>query len=932
MPRMHRIVFLILLICMNLPAFNGAVRAQIRRELRVIDADTRKPLPFVALQSLISGRDQATTSDVEGRFYWLLEGDSTRIEARCVGYGRQTFTLRVNDPQPVIALQRSTTQLPEISVKAGENPAHRIIQEAIRRKKEHDPSAMGAHRCMLYHRFMLTIDTTGSAFTDTIRQIIRGDSLYLDSSQYELAEFVRRRDLLLSESIVLRHYPGTTQPSDRMLATRTSGLQSPLFAVFSAQMQNFSIYNDPIQFNDLQYVGPLSPESPSHYRFHLEESLPDGPDTLHVIQYSPKPRMAHKGLSGTIYIHSSSYAVQQVTAEPADIFQASGLRLSQLFHRLPDGRWYPLQTHTDLRLNQLRVNDIKVIGQVFTQYHEVQFGTRNEQPVPLDVQRVGQEGVGALGQEQMKDSGQAQKKEGKKVQTKDMVEEGVNGRRLEEMKDVSEEGGRLGGREDSRQHRYIPKIGMTVLEDAAGQPFGYFEPFRPDSLNGRDQETYRFIDSFGTATRLEQKIQWGESLLTGKIAMFKGRMGLNLPDVLSANRWEGLRLGVGLSTGDSLARRIRIGGYSAYGFGDRTPKFGGFLDYHPGKHCNFRLRITARNDLRVNGGYQFFHAETALFNTQPDRILTLFNRFYDHERVAGLQFRWLYLGPWSGEAGFLVGHRQAALGRNGSTSNYRFINNIEPGDSSLWPTRAPSFTVSEWSFHIRYALGETTVRLPGRSYTLAAPGRMPVLSLAYERGLPIQPGSVNFHRLLLRAECHFGMRSLGDLDAVLNLGTAWGPNPLPIQQLLFVRGTGSGSGLFVPLVFQTFDMVSFAGNRIASIHLQHRTGMLRLTRLKQSPLLSLHYNAGWSHLSEPEQHQFVMNETSYLPLHDLRRGYFEGGISLSCLRILGNNIGVGMFYGISRAPIGQLGTAWLADGSYATSSPRRWAVKLVLTP
>ncbi len=904
---MHRIVFLKLLIGLVMSVFCRSAVAQVRRELFVVDSNTRIPLPFVALQSLDSGQSQATTSDVEGRFYWLFYGDSARIEARCVGYSRKQIAIGVNDPRPLIALRRSTTHLPEIHVKAGENPAHRIIEEAIKRKKEHDPAFMGAHRCTLYHRFMLTIDTTGRGFTDTIRRVSRGDSIFLDSSQYELAEFIRTRDLMLSESLVSRHYPGATQPSDRMLATRTAGIQSPLFAVFSAQMQNFSVYNDPIRLNDIQYSGPLSPGSVRRYRFYLEESRlveggqeesrrdenghyesdrdtgqrdesrRKGADTLHVIRFRPYPGSMHDGLTGTIFIHSRSYAVQQVTAEPADPQQASGLRFNQLFRQLPNGRWYPHQTHTDLWLNQVQVNTSKVVGQVYTQYTDVEFKTGKEQPASFEPA-------------------------------------------------------------DARRQRDVQKIGLTVLEDAAGQPIGYFEPFRPDSLNERDRETYRFIDSLGTETRLDQKLQWGESLLTGKIALFKGRLDLNLPEVLSANGWERLRLGVGLSTGDSLAQRIRLGGYAAYGFGDRTPKFGGFVDVYPDKQRSLRLRISARDDIRVNGGYRFFHAETALFSTQPDRLLALFNRFFDRERVAALQFRWMNLGPWSGEAGFLVGHRQAAIGRSGSTSNYRF-NNQALVDSSLWPTfwptlwpTAPSFPVSEWSLHIRYAPGETIVRLPGRTYTIQTSRRLPVLSLSYERGLPIHQESIQFHRLMLRAERHFGMRRLGTLDAVLNLGAAWGPDPLPVQQLLYVRGTGPNSGLFVPLVFQTFDMASFAGNRIASIHLQHRVGVLHLKSLKQSPLFTLHYNAGWSHLAEPGRHIFIMNEAPHLPLLDLPKGYFEGGISLSRLRILGNNLGAGLFYGIPGSAYGRPGTVWLADGSTAPLSQRRWAIKLILIP
>jgi len=477
--------------------------------------------------------------------------------------------------------------------------------------------------------------------------------------------------------------------------------------------------------------------------------------------------------------------------------------------------------------------------------------------------------------------------------------------------------------------------GTTSLPEiniGAGENPAFLDSSRYELAEFVRRPIYRYIDSLSTSAGLETKLRRGVSLLSGNLPLAHGRLNLVLPELLSANRWEGLRLGLGLATGDSISQRLQLGAYVAYGFSDRSAKFGGYLDAYPDFRRTIRLRVFARDDLRVNGGYRFFNTETSLLSTNPDRILSLFNRFFDRERVAGLQLRVLQKGAWSGEVGFVGGNRQPAAGRNGVASNYRFALFMD-GDSTQWPSAAPSFPVSEWSVHLRFAPGESSIRLPDRIFKTPSFIDRPVVSVGYERGLPLKEGSVDYHRLFARGEFRFHLRRLGELDAVLGVGAAWGPNPLPVQQLLYVRGTGpGGGGLFVPQVFQTFHMASFAGDRIATLHLHHRLGAFKMPFFHQNPVFHLHYSAGWADLVARERHRFWSSSSAFaLPLNDLRQGYFEGGVSLSQLRVLKNQMGVGFFYGVPGMKTDSLGTPIPSRGTEHSPPLRRWAVKLVLT-
>jgi len=69
--------------------------------------------------------------------------------------------------------------------------------------------------------------------------------------------------------------------------------------------------------------------------------------------------------------------------------------------------------------------------------------------------------------------------------------------------------------------------------------------------------------------------------------------------IFSEDDIDGFRLRLGIKTGDSLSTRFTLGVYSAYGFRDKTYKYGGNFDYILKKYPRQKIGLYYQNDLDV---------------------------------------------------------------------------------------------------------------------------------------------------------------------------------------------------------------------------------------------------------------------------------------------------------------------------------------------
>lgn len=311
----------------------------------VVDSTSSQALPFVNI--IVNEKPIGTTSDIDGRFTIQHNKAITSLTFSYVGY--KTLKLEGNAlaEEPLVAkLSSSGVEMRDVIVLPGENPAHRMIENATNNRKKNNPEQLPSFSYTSYNKMYFTAD--------------RPDGLPLqDSSDMRVVKFFEKQHLFLSETVSERIYK-SGKSNEKVLASRVSGLKDPTFSVLATEFQSFSFYNDYFTLGDKNYLNPISKGSTDKYFFLLEDTIYSGADSIFVISYRPRKGKNFDGLEGLSYITTDNWAVQNVTAKAVDADNVS-LNIQQKYEKI-EGHWFPVQLNTDMVLNVVNVNNYHVKG------------------------------------------------------------------------------------------------------------------------------------------------------------------------------------------------------------------------------------------------------------------------------------------------------------------------------------------------------------------------------------------------------------------------------------------------------------------------------------------------------------------------------------------------------------------------------------------
>lgn len=302
---------------------------------RVRDALSNEPLAFVAIFE--KGTQNGTYSDIDGYFTLNNLSPSARLAFHYVGYEHKEIVWE-NSPTLTVKMQPVQKELAEVVIRAGENPAERIINAAIANKDNNNPERSFGFRYESYNKlyFDLVPDTLSPSW----------DSLRTDSATVSDMEVLSKMHLFLIESVSERKFLPPRNSEEKIIASRVSGLQSPDFALLGTQLQSFSFYGEYVEILSAKYLSPLAGGSPKKYLFIIEDTTFIDKDTVFTISFRPRKGKNFEGLKGQLFINSDGYAIQNVISEPFE--QTSGLKIKiqQRYEKVEKKAWFPVQLNS----------------------------------------------------------------------------------------------------------------------------------------------------------------------------------------------------------------------------------------------------------------------------------------------------------------------------------------------------------------------------------------------------------------------------------------------------------------------------------------------------------------------------------------------------------------------------------------------------------
>lgn len=415
------------------------------------------------------------------------------------------------------------------------------------------------------------------------------------------------------------------------------------------------------------------------------------------------------------------------------------------------------------------------------------------------------------------------------------------------------------------------EVGIEVNPDAHRQPEELWNIYRVDSLNAKELETYRVIDSIGRAQNIDRTILSLETLLTGYLP---GRyINLDIMKFIDYNKFEGFRFGLGGKTTRDVSEIFVWDGYLAYSLRDKAFKYGAGMTVNILPERELGIRVSYMQDVNESGGIQYKDiwnmTGSAFFRNYMVEVMDITS-----EAEISLGFRAFR---------FLTGDLYLKRSSMIPSNEYRYVvSELNPGISL---TR---FDYTEAGFHLRYAYNETFMKTPrGNKFSMGT--KYPVLYLNLARGLAAMGGGYSYYRTEIKVTRTFETRLAGKTRVVLEAGMV--TRDVPYSKLYAGPGSYRKFAVETEASFGTMRFNEFLSDRFISFFLKHDFGNLLFRPSgKFRPEIVAVHNLGFGTLKNIAGHENIAFNT-------LEKGFFEAGLLINnLLRIQIFRYGLGVFY------------------------------------
>jgi len=339
-----------------------------QNQLSGIVTDTKgNPLPFVNILINNSQKDGVST-DIDGQFIIDFKNPINQLTFSYLGYKnlilKTPFQSRLS-----IQLTATAYSFEEVTVIAGENPAHRIIRKVVQNRRLNDSEKMDSYSCLTYNKMALGYELQTEEMKehylskDTTKKINK--KLYKNYSNLHNA--FNEHDLMMIESVSKRRFKKPHDLQEEVILNRISGTKKLPLTAIASQTQPFSFYNEEVVIFDQPFLNPISKNSTKKYFFNITDTLFQQKDTVFIISFQPKKGKNFNGLEGVLYINTNQYAIQNVIASPVKKDHLINFEITQKYQWVDNQHWFPEQLLFEMNTQPVNISfvGIKVYGRTY---------------------------------------------------------------------------------------------------------------------------------------------------------------------------------------------------------------------------------------------------------------------------------------------------------------------------------------------------------------------------------------------------------------------------------------------------------------------------------------------------------------------------------------------------------------------------------------
>jgi hypothetical protein len=334
---------------------------------KVFDSESKEPLPFVPI--LIKGTTIGATTDFDGNYSITTSKLGDSLIVSYVSYKKQTKAIKRGQTQVVnFPMVLEGVNLLEVVVKAGENPAHRIIRNVIANKEFNNKRKLEAYQYESYNKVEFDLNRIPKEMRE--KKVFKPIQFVFDNVDSLNSGEKPSLPIFITESLSELYYRSNPNLKKEVIkASKVTGIENTsITSVMGDMYQNVNIYDNNIIVFGKDFPSPISDNGFFYYKYYLEDSLFIGNTRCYHIRFKPK-RPQELCFSGNMWIADTTWALKRLEMsipKDANINFINAANIIQEFNRV-DSTWMLSKDRLviDFSMNK---NQVGVYGRKTTSY------------------------------------------------------------------------------------------------------------------------------------------------------------------------------------------------------------------------------------------------------------------------------------------------------------------------------------------------------------------------------------------------------------------------------------------------------------------------------------------------------------------------------------------------------------------------------------
>ena len=277
---------------------------------RVYDPLTNEPIPFASV--LFIGTSVGKNTDMDGKFSLETMDVVDSIRISFIGYLSTTMHVQRHKTQEInIALRANKFDLPEVLIKAGENPALIILKKIIENKPKNDRSELQAFQYESYNKLEFDINNITDKFKR--KRIFKPFQFIFDNMDSSVSNQTPYLPVFLTETVSDVYFRSDpTLRKEVIKASKIAGVENETVSQYLGDLySNINIYDNYIYLFQKGFVSPIAGLSTLYYKYSLMDSAFIGNNWCYKITFHPR-RKQELTFNGEMWVSDSSFAIRRI--------------------------------------------------------------------------------------------------------------------------------------------------------------------------------------------------------------------------------------------------------------------------------------------------------------------------------------------------------------------------------------------------------------------------------------------------------------------------------------------------------------------------------------------------------------------------------------------------------------------------------------------